>query len=86
MKKGDLGIQNVLDAEQHGQIVAARLEFVDDFQHADFRASVAPEGPDDHLALGRDVEISRTPVADAVQIDGILHGPLLHRFLSGQRS
>ena len=86
MQKGNLRIKNILDAEQYGQIIAACFELADDFQYADFRASFAPEGADDHFTFRGNVEIPGTPVADTVQIDGILHGPLLHRFLFGQRS
>ena len=38
MQKGYLGVQNVLDAEQHGQIVAARLELADDAQRLEIES------------------------------------------------
>ena len=51
MQKRNLGIENVLDAEQYGQIISAILEFVNDLKHADFRSPVASERTDDDLTL-----------------------------------
>ena len=86
MQERYLGIEDVFDAEQDGKVVAAILELVDDLKNAYLRAALAAEGPDDDFALGRNVEITGAPAADAVQVDGIFHRPLLHRFLSGQLS
>lgn len=52
VQQRNLRIENVFDTQQNRHVVAAFLDFVDDFQHADFRTSFAPEGPDDDLAQG----------------------------------
>ena len=84
MEQGDLGIKNIFDAEQHGHVVAAFLNAPDNLRHADFRAALAPEGADDHLALSGNIEIPRAPVAHAVGFGGILHAPFLHGRHFGQ--
>ena len=86
VQQRNLRIENVFDTQQNRHVVAAFLDFVDDFQHADFRTSFAPEGPDDDLAPGRHVKIPGSPVADAVKLGGVFHAPLLQGSFFGQCS
>ena len=84
MEQGYLGIKNVFNAQENGHVVTAFLNAPDNLRHADFRAALAPEGADNHLALFGNIKIPRAPVAYAVHFGGIIHAPFLHGRHFGQ--
>ena len=81
MQKPDLGVQNISQTEQNGHIHAAFLDPVHDLHQADRRPILAERG-DGQFAFSVDVEIIRTPVADAVKVGGIPRSPMFKCFFS----
>ena len=76
VQTGNPGIKNIFHPQKHGHVIAAFLKARDDFRNGDLRPFRAV-GADDDIALVIDVEVARTPVADAVKLDGVFRPPLL---------
>ena len=76
----DAVAENVGEAEEDRQLDAARLQVVDELLEVD--GVLGPlVGMDDDVAVVVDGEVALAPVADAVQLDGILYAPLVQQVL-----
>lgn len=81
VQQGDLRIKNVFNAQQDRHVVAALAHAPDDLGDADGHALVVAGRINHDIALGRNAEVAGPPIADAVQLGGIFHTPLLESAL-----
>jgi hypothetical protein len=75
VEQGDLRVEDVLDAQEHGQVEPALLDAGDDLRDAQGALEVAGLRRDEQFPLLRDAEIPRAPFAHAVEFGGPLGGP-----------
>ena len=75
VQERDLGIEDVLDAEQDRHLQAALLHAGDDVEQAHPRAAAVERDADRDRAVVGEIEVARPPPPDAVELGRLGHAP-----------
>ncbi len=83
MNFGNAGRKNILHAQQDRHIITAFTQAGYYFEKRNLRAAASMRA-DYHLAVFGNIEISRSPCANAIKLHGIFHSPLPQSLLFRQ--